>query len=274
MARLYLCHVLVFWRMQRFVAVFLVCATLPAYAWGPEGHSIVARIAEAQLTAAARARVAEILGSGVSMSSISSWPDQVRRERSNTSTWHYIDIPLDKAHMDMGRDCQNNNCVVAQIIADCQTLKDPASTAVQRREALMFLIHFVGDMHQPLHSSNNQDKGGNNVRVVFDDRPGNLHSTWDSGLLNRMPKEQDLYPVLLQEAEKHWKKYTKGSVADWSEQAHKAAQKVTYGKLPKAANGTAATLGPAYEKAADPIVRTQLEKAGDRLAKLLNDTLQ
>lgn len=260
--------------MQRFLALVLVCATLPAYAWGPEGHSLVARIAEAQLTATARARVSEILGPGATVASISSWADQVRRERSTTGPWHYVDIPLDKTRMDIGRDCKNNDCVVAQILAERDILRDSSSTAVQRREALMYLIHFIGDMHQPLHSSTNNDKGGNDVHVLFYERPGNLHGTWDSGILNHMPKEQDLFPELLSQAQKHFKKYSKGSVADWAEESHKAARKVTYGKLPKVAPGTPEPLGPDYEKAADPIVRIQLEKAGDRLAKTLNGIFQ
>jgi hypothetical protein len=260
--------------MRKLVAMALACAAMPVYGWGPEGHSLVARIADAQLTPAARARVAEILGPGTTMASISSWADQVRRERSNTASWHYIDIPIDKPRLDMARDCQQGGCVVAQILADRDVLRDPSATAVQRREALMFLIHFVGDMHQPLHSSDNKDKGGNSVRVVLFDRPGNLHSAWDSGLLNRMPKEEELYLVLLQEAEKHRKKFSKGSVADWAEQSHKVAQKVVYGKLPPEPAGTAEPLGAEYEGFADPVIRLQIERAGDRLAKLLNDTFK
>jgi len=260
--------------MRRLVAVALACATMPVYGWGPEGHSLVARIADAQLTPAARARVAEILGPGSTMVSISSWADQVRRERSKTAPWHFIDIPIDKAHMDMSRDCAQGDCVVAQILAERDVLRDPSATAVQRREALMFLIHFVGDMHQPLHSSDNKDKGGNTVRVVLFDRPANLHSTWDSGLLNRMPKEEELYPVLLREAQKHRRKYSKGSVADWAEQSHKLAQKVVYKALPPGPAGTPEPLGADYEKLADPVIREQIEKAGDRLAKLLNDTFK
>lgn len=252
----------------------LLCGALPVYGWGPEGHSLVARIADAELTPAARARVAGILGAGVTMASIASWPDQVRRQRPNTGPWHYIDIPIDQPHMDLARDCPKGDCVVTQIAAQRAILVDPAATPVQRKEALMFLIHFVGDMHQPLHSSDNKDKGGNDVHVVFFDRPGNLHGTWDSALLGRMGKEDDLFPALLKEAEKHRKKWSKGTVAEWAEQSHKAAQKIVYGKLPPEPKGTPEPLGEAYEKTADPLIRMQIEKAGDRLARILNDTLK
>ena len=138
----------------------------------------------------------------------------------------------------------------------------------------MFLVHFVGDMHQPLHCSDNHDKGGNGVRVVFLDRPGNLHGTWDGALLTRMGKEDDLFPQFLQEAQKNRKKWSKGSVAQWAEESHKAAQSVVYGKLPAAAEGTPVAIGADYESAADPVIRTQIEKAGDRLARVLNETLK
>lgn len=256
--------------MRKALAGALVCACLPAYGWGPEGHSLVARIADAELTPAARAKVAEILGPGQSMASISSWADSVRRQRSNTGPWHYIDIPIDKPHMDMARDCAKGDCVVAQIGVERALLANASTDPVQRKEALMFLIHFVGDMHQPLHCSDNKDKGGNDVRVVLFDRPGNLHGTWDSGLLGRMGKEDDLFPQLLQEAEKHQKKWSKGTVANWAEESHKAAQKIVYGKLPKEPKGTPAPIGEAYEKLADPLIRMQIEKAGDRLAGVLN----
>lgn len=258
--------------MRKVLAVLLVGGLLPLYGWGPEGHSLVARIADAELTAAAHAQVAQILGPGVTMSQIASWPDQIRRERSDTAPWHYVDIPIDKPHLDMARDCAKDACVVAQIMAEQAVLRDPAAMPVQRKEALMFMIHFVGDMHQPLHSSDNKDKGGNDVRVILFDRPGNLHGAWDSGLLGRMGKEDDLFPVLLKDARKHQKKWSKGSVQDWAEEAHRAAQKNVYGKLPPVAKGTPVPLGAAYEKTADPVIRTQIEKAGDRLARILNET--
>src|ERR1035438_7869534 len=141
--------------MRRVAVVVILCGSLPAFGWGPEGHDLVARLAAAHLTPAAAARVAEILGSGTTMQAISSWPDQIRRERAATGPWHYIDIPIDKPHLDMARDCPNGDCVIAKIEDFRKALNDPATAPAARREDLMFLIHFVGDMHQPLHSSDN-----------------------------------------------------------------------------------------------------------------------
>ena len=253
----------------------ILCGSLPAFGWGPEGHDLVARLAAAHLTPAAAARVAEILGSGTTMQAISSWPDQIRRERAATGPWHYIDIPIDKPHLDMARDCPKGDCVIAKIEEFQKVVTDPAATAVQRKEALMFLVHFVGDMHQPLHCSDNKDKGGNDVKLDFFGRPSNLHSVWDSGLLGRMGKEDELFTQYAKDlTEKRAKKWGKGSVEAWAEQSHKAAQKVVYGKLPAAPAGGQVTVDAAYERLADPVIKVQIERAGARLASLLNATLQ
>ena len=253
----------------------ILCGSLPAFGWGPEGHDLVARLAAAHLTPAAAARVAEILGSGTTMQAISSWPDQIRRERAATGPWHYIDIPIDKPHLDMARNCPKGDCVIAKIEEFQKVVTDPAATAVQRKEALMFLVHFVGDMHQPLHCSDNKDKGGNDVKLDFFGRPSNLHSVWDSGLLGRMGKEDELFAEYAKDlTEKRAKKWGKGSVEAWAEQSHKAAQKVVYGKLPAAPAGGQVTVDAAYERLADPVIKVQIERAGARLASLLNATLQ
>jgi hypothetical protein len=260
--------------MRKFVVVAVIAGCLPSFAWGPEGHSLVARIAHAQLTLAARARVDEILGPNTTMSSIASWADEVRRSRADTAPWHYIDIPIDQPHLDMARDCPKGDCVIGKIEDFRKALNDPAITPDQRREDLMFLIHFIGDMHQPLHCSDNKDKGGNDVKVEFFGKPTNLHSVWDSGLLGRMGSQDRLFGRLLTESVGHAKKWSKGTVEDWAEEAHKAAQKVVYGRLPKVAAGTPVPIGAPYEKKADPLIRAQIEKAGARLAAVLNAALQ
>src|ERR1039458_6564043 len=241
--------------MRRVAVMVILCGSLPAFGWGPEGHDLVARLAAAHLTPAAAVRVAEILGSGTTMQAISSWPDQIRRERAATGPWHYIDIPIDKPHLDMARDCPKGDCVIAKIEDFEKVLADPATAPEQRKEALMFIVHFVGDMHQPLHCSDNQDKGGNDVKTEFAGRNGNLHSVWDGVLLGRMGDENTMFAMLSKDlTDKRAKKLGKGTVEQWAEQSHKAARKIVYGKLPKVAAGTPEKLDAAYEKAADPIV--------------------
>ncbi|MGA2724710.1 MAG: S1/P1 nuclease [Bryobacteraceae bacterium] len=256
--------------MRKMAGIAVIAGCLPTFAWGPEGHSLVARIADAQLTPAARARVVAILGPNTSMASIASWADQVRPSRPDTEPWHFIDIPIDKPHLDMARDCPKGDCVIARIEYLRKALNDPAITPAERREDLMFLIHFIGDMHQPLHCANNNDKGGNDVPVEFFGRRTNLHSVWDSGLLGRMGTENELFGPLSAESARHARKWSKGTVEDWAEQAHKAAQKMVYGRLPKVAAGAPVPIGAAYEKKADPLIREQIERAGARLAAVLN----
>jgi len=93
--------------------------------------------------------------------------DEVRRSRADTAPWHFIDIPIDKPHLDMARDCPKGDCVIGKIEQFRKALNDAAITPAERREDLMFLIHFIGDMHQPLHCADNKDKGGNDVPVEF-----------------------------------------------------------------------------------------------------------
>ncbi len=261
--------------MRRVIVIAIICGSLPAFGWGPEGHSLVARLAAAHLTPAAAERVAEILGPGVTLQSIASWADQIRRERADTAPWHYIDIAIDKPHLDMARDCPKGDCVLAKIEDFKKVVVDPAATAVQRKEALMFLVHFVADMHQPLHCSDNDDKGGNGVKLHFFGRDSNLHSAWDSGLLGRMGKEDELFSQFSRDlTEKQAKKWGQGTVEEWAEQSHKAAQRVVYGKLPRTPAGEPVKVDAAYERMADPVIKNQIERAGARLAMVLNSTLR
>jgi hypothetical protein len=261
---------------MRTLAVLLWLTGAPhVYGWGVEGHSLVARLAAARLTAQVAARVAEILGPDTTLASISSWADQVRNSRRETGPWHYIDIPIDKPHLDMARDCPNGDCVIAKIEEFERTVSDKSVTPLQRKEALMFLVHFVGDMHQPLHCSDNKDKGGNDVKVVFFGRPTNLHSLWDTGLVARMGTEDALFAELSKDlTPKRTKKFAKGSVRNWAEQSHRQGQLVVYGKLPKADPGATIELSESYEQLADPVVKEQIERAGARLAKVLNAALK
>jgi hypothetical protein len=130
-------------------------------------------------------------------------------------------------------------------------------------------------MHQPLHCSDNKDKGGNDVKLEFFERDSNLHSLWDSGLLGRMGGEETLFAEYSKAlTEKRVKKLGKGSVESWVEQSHKAGQKVVYGMLPRTQAGGQVKIDAAYERIADVVVKDQIERAGARLARVLNTTLR
>ena len=260
-----------FMRKLRLFLSFLLSA-YPAFSWGPEGHNLVARLAAAHLNPAAAAQVKAILGPGASLASVSSWADQVRNSRRETAPWHFIDIPITQPHLDMTRDCPKGDCVIAKIEDFRKVLADAAAAPEHRNEALRFLVHFVGDMHQPLHCADNNDRGGNEVRVDFFGRNMNLHSVWDSGLLGRMPPEDQLFAQLSKHlTEGRARKLGKGGPRDWAEEIHKTAVKVIYGKLPKT---VPVTITADYEKIADAVVKQQLERAGARLAATLNAALK
>jgi hypothetical protein len=262
--------------VRRLTVLGIFCGCIQAFAWSAEGHRLVARIAAEQLTPEARARVAAILGPGETLASIAPWADEARRQRPATAPWHYINIPISRPRLDMARDCPKGDCVLAKIEDFRKALRDPGLNPAERREALMFLVHFVGDMHQPLHCSDNGDRGGNDVPVLVpaQPKPTNLHSAWDGALLRRAGTEDELFPLLSREALKH-KKWAKGTVSQWAGETHQATRKVVYGRLPmRAGNGVPVTLSAGYERRAVPLMEKQIERAGDRLARILNETLQ
>src|SRR5262249_16710726 len=139
----------------------------PVRAWGGEGHRIIARIALSLMTSEA-ADQARALLDAEDFVAVSTWADAVRSERTASATWHFLGIPLDQPTYIAERDCaptEHGDCVIAALVRARAAIGDPGRTADQRREALKFLIHFVGDFHQPLHDIGNHDRGGNEVAV-------------------------------------------------------------------------------------------------------------
>ena len=246
----------------------LILSAAPGFAWGPEGHRLVARMAQDLLTPAAAARVQATLAPGETIAGLASWADEVRRTRKETEPWHFIDIEISSPGLDMKRDCPAAGCVISKIEQFRSQWRDARLSPEQRREALLFLVHFVGDMHQPLHCSDNHDKGGNETAVEFEGTRMNLHRLWDSGLLDHMPPEDQLFAMLekaitpAQKAE-----WPRGSVENWAQESFETARRVVYRELPK----TAGRPREAYERTAEPVVELQLEKAATRLAAILNE---
>ncbi len=239
-------------------------------AWGPEGHIVIATIANARLTPAARAAVRQLLGRH-SLASVANFADQIRPQRPETANWHFVDIPKDETNYDPGRDCQpspKGDCVIAAIARAETALKDRSLPRKQRAEALKFLVHFVGDLHQPLHCSDNHDRGGNDVNVSFLGRPSNLHRVWDSGIIGEVNLPPADYAAQLDSwlDSQDTSALEKGTTVDWALQAHKLAKDDAY-KIPDNHQ-----LDVSYVDENDPIVDQQLAVAGLRLAKVLNDT--
>jgi hypothetical protein len=260
--------------------VLLLLLSIPAdvFAWGREGHAIVAQIAESRLTPKAKAAVDELLGKQ-SMSGVSSWADQIRRERDETSTWHYVDIPYEMRAYDAARDGKNGNNVIDKIVDFANVLSDRTRPPTEREEALKFLIHFLGDIHQPLHcAERNEDKGGNFRLVFFLDEPQavNLHKIWDSNILKHMMGSGEQKDSVKEFAEKiaagitdkQAKEWTRGDPVAWANESHQLAVDVVYADVP--ADGPPVKIGDAYLQRAEPVIETQLARGGVRLAELLN----
>ena len=301
--------------------MLLFCAT-PAFPWGCEGHRTVALVALEQLSPHARAMASNLLQGDPSGSlrpycgqtdlppfaAMSTWADDIREKRKETAPWHFIDVPLGATRERMNDACPvATGCVTSAIRGQLDVLRSGSSGNAQKSEALMFVIHFVGDLHQPLHAVTNNDRGGNCVPVSFftqepkesvtgeSFRP-NLHGVWDTDLLERVDKDHDAARFAnkissqFQTDMNSWKQQPI-NLDDWAWESHQLAESTVYGDLPEKIpvetpapiescaddNHVAKRLYQLHEKIderyltdASPVIRQQLARAGTRLAMLLN----
>ena len=254
------------------VLLMLLGLQSAAFGWGPEGHKVIALIAAQNMSATALQQARVILG-GVSLEDVANWADYIRRERPDTARWHYIDIPLADSQIDLERECPHGACVVVKSEQYLAVLGDPRADRAAKAEALKFVVHFAGDMHQPLHCEDDGDKGGNTRRVIFHGHPDDLHWVWDSGLLDDINRNANSLTAELEQqiTPEDRAAWDKGSIEDWVLEAHRLAQTVAYGDL---GDRNPPLMGRYYERQADPVVELQLERAGVRLAYVLDQRLQ
>jgi hypothetical protein len=304
--------------------MIFLCAPSAAWAWGCEGHQVIALLAERNLTPHALVTVKQILhdapidsslsryckdGGDDAMADASTWADDIRTLRPETAPWHYIDILPGAADQELAKFCAPpGSCVTQAIAAQIAILRAPGADARQKGDALRFLIHFVGDLHQPLHATTNNDQGGNCVPVAyFDALPKlknpetesyapNLHGVWDVNILAGIMAgktaeqfaselDQTFRPEIV-----HWKR-TGANVNEWAWESYQIAATIAYGKLPTTIpvetpqpikscaedNHVASRmlklnerLEQPYQDIAAPVIQQQIAKAGARLALLLN----
>jgi hypothetical protein len=179
------------WALWPFLLTVVAATAGPVWAWGPVGHRVTAQIADKRLTPRARAAIAQLLETGESLAEASLWADQHRRELPRSAPWHYVDVPLDEPryHSLFSGDTPERGYVVDKIHDFKVVLGDTNRPISERRMALRFLVHFVEDLHMPMHVGDHDDKGGNRTQVRFFDRGTNMHSLWDSGMVERMGTE-------------------------------------------------------------------------------------
>jgi len=252
-----------------FLSILTIAVVLFLVSWGFKGHQAVATIAENHLTPQAKAAVKELLGTQ-SLSDVATWADEVRNEPAFKSTagWHFVDLPLGLSFEEFSAAirAQGEDNVYGAMQKARSILTHPKASKVQKIEALKFLVHFVGDAHQPMHVSSKEDKGGNTIQVRFDNRGTNLHSLWDSGLL-------DHQGLSVMEMSKAFDKATPAEIKQW--QADQPMQwlwesyQITtrlYAEAEKNNN-----IDEDYYKAHIGIIEQRIDQGGIRLAGVLND---
>lgn len=273
------------WRVVVWGALLLGALVSPAYAWGPKAHELVAAIAENELTPRAKAEIAELLdhepdAAARSLMGIANWADAVRPSRRETGPWHYVNVPLSADTYDAQRDCPAGNCVVAKVEEFARRLGDRTLLRPVRAEALKYLIHFVGDIHQPLHCADNEDRGGNEVKVILRGRTKKLHQVWDSGIIDAAVGDHDDYATRLVNritppAREEWLR--RSTPVQWVNECFEIAKRKVYQPLGlvglPGAHPEPILLGTAYPDEMLPVVETQLMRAGTRLAFVLNSVL-
>jgi len=245
-----------------------VCLSLGLISWGVTGHRTVGEIAERHLSPQAKAAVKEILGHE-SMAEASTWADEIRKDNPETTPWHFINVPLGLSFAEFKAQVENtagSNVYKALLNAE-YTLKDNKSAERQKVEALKFIIHFVGDMHQPMHVSRAEDKGGNTILLSFEGQDTNLHGLWDSGLLDReglsYDKLADKYDHATPQQIAKWQS---NPVIVWAWESYQIST-ILYGEVN---SDGSSKLGKEYYESHIGTVESRIEKAGVRLAGLLN----
>ena len=201
--------------------------------WWDLGHRIVARLAESRLTPHTREAVRDILD-GQSLADASVWADNIRQYRHDADRLHYVNIPLADTRYVPGRHCPGGQCIIAAIEQERHLLADPAASPEERAEALRFLIHFMGDLHQPLHVADNGDRGGNQRAVVFLGHATDLHKVWDGELIDSSVGNKEEYFESLRGrmGSLDLKALEAGTVVDWAMEGHRIAVEHAY-RLPR-----------------------------------------
>lgn len=260
--------------MRRLAIALIIAFLIPtrAFAWGSEGHRIIAAIAEQHLEPNITKQVRDLLAidNSTTLVDVANWADQIRPQHPETAPWHFVDIPISAQDYDASRDCPGGNCVVAKIERFAKELHDTSLPPRERLDALKFLVHFVGDVHQPLHASDNNDRGGNEARVIFEGHRTNLHSVWDTGILAQVVNGDERAYVLRlnKEMPAQPRALMSTSIVQWANESHAVAVSLIYGKLRHTG-----ILPASYATDALPTIDMQLERAGIRLAAIINAEL-
>jgi hypothetical protein len=252
-------------RLIALLTVALIAWTPALSAWGSTGHRSIALVAERHLSPEARATIDRLLD-GESMAAVSTWADEIKSERrwDFASPWHYVNIEDDETYATAPKNPGGD--VIEAIIRLEKVLADRSQPAEKRAEALRFLIHFVADIHQPLHAGRRSDRGANDVEVFWFGRRTNLHAVWDSDIIRHWELSYtELAGFLRMPSDSQRMQWQADPVIKWAEEsiAHRP-------RLYQIGDGR---LGYAYAYNHGPYLKQRLVQAGIRLAGLLNRAL-
>ena len=260
--------------MRKFIATVLItCFATQAFAWSRDGHAIVGLLAERQLRPAARVEVARLLAGepDPTLAGVASWADDLRETEASgkSGPLHYVNFKGGDCRYVPVRDCPDGKCVIAAINQNFLVLSDITRPDSERRDALKFLVHFVGDVHQPLHSTPRRDKGGGDFQVSYRGRGSNLHQAWDRLIRERKQATPVDYATRLATQPALAPDATRLSdlpALDW---ALESCRIVRDGNLYPSSH----VIDDAYLDRNAPLAEQRLRLAGNRLADMINRAL-
>ncbi|MEI5637507.1 MULTISPECIES: S1/P1 nuclease [unclassified Pseudoalteromonas] len=258
---------------KSFVLAFTagVMLSTQVHAWGQNGHRIVGELAEAHLTATTKQAIKPLL-EGDSLAEVSTWADEMRSNpsefwRRKSSKWHYINIKNpakmhEHVHHGISSKEQVKN-ILDGIYYAINTLQSAKTSIDEKRFAFRFLVHLVGDSHQPFHAGRSEDRGGNRIKVSFFGNDTNLHSTWDTKLVENENLSFTEFTRFIQtDNSEVIADYLDSAPADWLLESNAIAEQIYQ------ANETDISYGYIYKHM--PTVKFRLQQGGIRLAGLLN----
>jgi len=265
--------------MNRPILLFglaLALALPDAHAWSREGHQLVGELAERQLSPAALAEVRALLADEAepTLAAVAPWADDIRAEENDlgrrSKRWHFVNIPGHDCAYDAARDCPDGNCIIGAIESQRAVLADRTQPRQARIEALKFLVHFVGDAHQPMHAGYPHDRGGNNYQIHYrgkgapEGQGTNLHGTWDYWLLKSAGLGVPAYADRLQSMP--LPPLAPGGAREWAlESCRLIHAEALYPRGHR--------ITDAYLDQHRPLAEQRIQLAGRRLATLLDEAL-
>lgn len=252
-----------------FGTLLSVCCLL-FISWGSVGHRTVATIAARHLSPAAKTAVADLLD-GQTVEEASTWADEIRSNPvyRKTAAWHFLNLPsgLDHAAFTARVRAMEQQNVVNSIAHFETVLADPNAAKPQKTEALKFIVHFVGDVHQPMHVSHKEDKGGNTIQVRYDGKGTNLHALWDTKLLETEHQgEAQLAAAFDHASPANIKQLQASNPEEWAWESYQISEQL-YNEVDQSGGKS---LDQAYYQKYMPVVEQRIDQAGIRLAGVLN----